>query len=82
MEPLMLTADEDALVEICADELWDGVYCMLPPGHAGSHESAPSSAGGCALTWRADATPSKIELPAMPHIESFLRMVRSASVHR
>lgn len=82
MEPTMLTTAEEGLVEICADELWGGVYCNLPPGHAGSHESAPSHAGGCALTWRADPTPSKIELPEMPHIESFLRMVRSTSVHR
>jgi hypothetical protein len=81
MEPMMLT-NEEALIEICADELWGGVYCSLPPGHAGSHESSPSHGGGCALTWRADATPPPAPLPAMPHIESFLRMVRGASAHR
>ena len=71
----MLTTEEEALVEICADELWTDVYCMLPPGHAGSHESAPSHSGGCALTWRADPTPAAPTRPSAAHIDSFLQML-------
>lgn len=72
---------EEALVEVCADELWGGVYCTLPPGHAGSHESSPSHAGGCALTWRADGSAQTPTVPSPAHIDSFLRMVRGASAH-
>jgi hypothetical protein len=76
--------DEIGLVEICADELWGGVYCTLPPGHAGSHQSAPSTVSGCALTWRAATarTPESVSANAA-QLESFLRMVRGATVaHR
>ncbi|MDB4961232.1 MAG: hypothetical protein JWP01_1231 [Myxococcales bacterium] len=76
--------DEVGLVEICADELWGGVYCTLPPGHAGSHESVPSSEGGCSLTWRAAVAPTPAAVRASSEqLESFLRMVRGAPVaHR
>lgn len=70
---------EQGLIEVCADELWGGVYCSLPPGHHGSHESAPSHDGGCALTWRADATPAKPTAPSTAHIESFLQMLARTS---
>ena len=80
MEPMMFTVEE-ALVEVCADELWGGVYCTLPPGHAGSHESAPSHIGGCTLTWRAHGTAAPETVPSPAHIDSFLRMVRSATAH-
>jgi hypothetical protein len=81
MEALMFTSEE-VLVEVCADELWGGVYCTLPPGHAGSHESSPSHDGGCALTWRAKVTQVTHELPSNVHLDSFLKMVRSATAHR
>ena len=74
----MLNEDTDGLVEICADELWGGVYCTLPPDHGGSHESAPSHEGGCALTWRADATPAKPTRPSAAHIDSFLQLLSRA----
>jgi len=74
MEPMMFTVEE-ALVEVCADELWGGVYCTLPPGHAGSHESSPSQAGGCALTWRAHVSASTTTAPSPAHIESFLQLL-------
>ena len=38
----------------CPSELWDGVRCLLPAGHPGSHER-PASEGVCALRWRASA---------------------------
>ena len=79
MEPLVITV-EDALIEICADELWGGVYCTLPPGHAGSHQSAPSHCGGCSLTWRADATPPSPTTPSPAHIDSFLQMLQRTSL--
>jgi hypothetical protein len=88
MSPVTTTSsthdDDVCLVEICANELWGGVYCTLPPGHAGSHESGPSSEGGCALTWRAavEPTPAAVR-PTGAQLESFLRMVRGAAVaHR
>ncbi len=71
--------DADGLIEICADELWGGVYCTLPPGHAGSHESAPSHEGGCALTWRADGAATKPVRPSAAHIDSFLLMLARTS---
>lgn len=75
MEPMIVSDEEQGLVEVCADELWGGVYCTLPPGHCGSHESAPSHDGGCALTWRADATPAEPTRPSAAHIDSFLLML-------
>jgi len=75
-----MLSDEEVLTEICADELWGGVYCTLPPGHCGSHESAPSQDGGCALTWRADATPTKATTQSQPHIESFLKLLSRTSL--
>lgn len=79
----MFIVEEALLEEICADELWGGVYCTLPPGHCGSHASTPAHDGGCELTWSAKAS-AKAEQPSPAHIESFLRMVRSAtaSQHR
>ena len=77
-KPMIISDDEPALVEICADELWGGVYCTLPPGHHGSHESAPSHDGGCALTWRA-AMPAKPTPPSAAHIDSFLQMLSKTS---
>ncbi|MBA3457910.1 MAG: hypothetical protein H0T42_32810 [Deltaproteobacteria bacterium] len=74
----MLT-DAEGLIEVCADELWGGVYCTLPPGHHGSHESAPSHDGGCALTWRADATPVKPAAPSTAHIDAFLKRLSRTS---
>lgn len=74
----MFTVEEALLEEICADELWGGVYCTLPPGHCGSHASAPSHIGGCELTWSAQVS-AKPALPSPAHIDSFLRMVRSAT---
>lgn len=79
MEPTMFTVEESLLEEICADELWGGVYCALPPDHAGSHASTPSHVGGCELTWSAKLAAKPAE-PSTAHIESFLRMVRSATV--
>ena len=66
---------EEALVEVCADELWGGVYCSLPPGHPGSHESSPSHTGGCALTWRANVSAATTTVPSPAHIESFLQLL-------
>jgi len=78
----MFTVEESLLEEICADELWGGVYCSLPPDHCGSHMSTPSHDGGCELTWSAKVTAKPVQ-PSPAHIESFLRMVRSATVqHR
>jgi len=74
MEPMMFTVEE-ALVEVCADELWGGVYCSLPPGHAGSHESSPSRIGGCALTWRAQVTTATETAPSSEHLHSFLQLL-------
>jgi hypothetical protein len=36
---------------MCSCQLWEGVRCVLPAGHAGSH-FRPASDEGCELRWR------------------------------
>lgn len=66
---------EASVVEICAEELWDGVYCTLPPGHDGSHVSDASD-GGCSLTWRAQPATRGEDVDGGARLDSFLRMMR------
>jgi hypothetical protein len=72
---------EAHLVEVCAEELWEGVYCVLPPDHTGSHVSAASH-GGCSFTWRSPtvAATANQDAPATgATLDSFLRLMRAGT---
>ncbi len=86
MQPTVVHNDLTALsldahvIEVCAEELWDGVYCVLPPGHTGSHVSAASH-GGCSFTWRSPIAPVTEEVPSAggASLDSFLRLMRAGT---
>jgi hypothetical protein len=42
---------EPLVMARCTCELWEGVRCVLPAGHQGSHYR-PASGEGCELRWR------------------------------
>jgi hypothetical protein len=42
---------EPLVMPRCSCQLWEGVRCVLPAGHAGSH-FRPASDEGCELRWR------------------------------
>jgi hypothetical protein len=42
---------EPLVMARCSCELWEGVRCVLPGGHAGSH-FRPATDHGCELRWR------------------------------
>lgn len=67
------------VIEVCAEELWDGVYCVLPPGHTGSHVSAASH-GGCSFTWRSPTVTANEEPTTTgATLDSFLRLMRAGT---
>lgn len=70
---------EASVIEVCAEELWDGVYCVLPPGHVGSHVS-DASTGGCSLTWSGARSTPVDEHGDTARLDSFLRMMRAGTV--
>ena len=78
LEPIS-PALEAHLVEVCADELWEGVYCTKAPGHDGSHESTPSP-GGCAFTWRSHGHETHDTTSHGTRLDSFLRLMRTGSL--
>ncbi len=80
LEPIS-PALEAHLVEICAEELWDGVYCTKEPGHTGSHESSASD-GGCSFTWSSHAHNGHSTATGndRKQLDSFLRLMRTGSL--
>jgi hypothetical protein len=42
---------EPLVIAQCSCQLWEGVRCALPTGHAGSHFRS-GTADGCELRWR------------------------------
>lgn len=59
---------EPLFVEVCANELWEGVSCLLHAGHSGSHQR-PAINGCAALTWRSSkpTTTARWELAQPSH---------------
>ena len=56
----MLPDDRKPLViDKCTAELWEGLRCVLPAGHRGSHQR-PATDTTCEITWRSPATPPPI----------------------
>jgi hypothetical protein len=55
------------VMEMCSNELWEGVACVLPAGHKGPHHR-PATDEGAALSWRSSAAstaPAPEPRPAM-----------------
>jgi hypothetical protein len=45
------------VMEMCSNELWEGVSCVLPAGHKGPHHR-PAMDEGAALSWRSSSSSS------------------------
>jgi hypothetical protein len=55
------------VMEMCLNELWEGVACVLPAGHKGPHHR-PATDEGAALSWRSSVSstaPAPEPRPAM-----------------